>query len=181
MWRKILLLFCHTDPRPDVVVLVRDLDGYRDRRGGLEQVCDRLTWPFPIVVAAPAPEIEAWIVSGFAPTDADERVRLEEVRAELSFDPTQQSHRLTSHPDTARTDAKRVLSRLCLDDREREQCCLERNLLHERGERNGAREFLEHVHERILPAFGYRSESSVGDHLDSGSSSEGARDRTTAL
>ncbi|HEU4730231.1 MAG TPA: AAA family ATPase [Kofleriaceae bacterium] len=29
--------------------------------------------------------------------------------------------------------------------------------LYQRGEHNGAREFLDHVHERILPVFGYRS------------------------
>ena len=31
MWRKVLMLLCHADPRPDLVVLVRDLDGYPDR------------------------------------------------------------------------------------------------------------------------------------------------------
>lgn len=28
MWRNVLLLFCHANPRPDIVVLARDLDGY---------------------------------------------------------------------------------------------------------------------------------------------------------
>ena len=42
----------------------------------------------------------------------------------LSFDPTTQSHRLTSHPNEAATDAKRVLHQLTEDDREREGRCL---------------------------------------------------------
>jgi hypothetical protein len=158
MWRRILLLFCHADPRPDLVVLVRDLDGCPERRAGIEQVRNGFSWPFPIVVAAPEPEIEGWIVSGFVAATAGEQKRLDRARRELSFDPTIDSHRLTSHPNAARTDAKYVLSRLCLDDREREQRCLERALLHQRGEHNGAREFLEHVHERILPVFGSRPE-----------------------
>ena len=153
MWRKVLLLFCHANPRPDIVVLARDLDGYPDRRSGIEQVCNGLPWPFKIVAALPDPEIEGWLVSGFMPKDADEQARLEQVRRELSFDPTTQSHRLTSHPNAAPTDAKRVLSQLCDDDHEREQACLERDVLHQRGERNGARAFLDEVDQRVVPLF----------------------------
>jgi hypothetical protein len=119
-------------------------------------VCDKLRWPFPIVVAAPDPEIEAWIVSGFVPGNEDERARLELVRRDLSFDPTLQSHLLTSHPNDAVTDAKRVLSRLCEDDCDREDACLEHGILHERGEDNGARAFLDDVKARVLPIFGHR-------------------------
>src|SRR4051812_43698278 len=120
MWRKVLLLFCHRDPRPDIVVLARDLDGYTDRRDGIEQVCTGLSWPFAIVAATPEPEIEGWIVSGFVPRHDAEQLRLEQLRGELSFDPAIHSHRLTSHPNDASTDAKRVLSRLCNGDPERE-------------------------------------------------------------
>ena len=38
MWRKVLLRFCHAEPRPQAVVLARDLDGYPERRAGMEQV-----------------------------------------------------------------------------------------------------------------------------------------------
>jgi hypothetical protein len=154
MWRKVLLQFCHADPPPDIVVLARDLDGDLERRTGIEQVRNGYRWPFPIVVAAPEPEIEGWIVSGFVPGSDDERSRLERARRELSFDPTLDSHRLTSHPNSAVTDAKRVLSRLCDDDRERELACLARSVLHQRGGRNGARAFLDEVEQQILPSFG---------------------------
>jgi hypothetical protein len=153
MWRKVLLLFCHADPRPDIVVLARDLDGSPDRRAGIEQVRDGLVWPFVIVAATPEPEIEAWIVSGFAPRNDDERARLEQVRRDLSFDPTRQSHRLTSHPNDAPTDAKRVLSRLCEDDGEREDACFERSVLRQRGALNGAHVFLEEVDQLVVPIF----------------------------
>jgi hypothetical protein len=153
MWRKVLLLFHHAEPRPDIVVLVRDLDGYPERRDGIDQVRNDLTWSFPIVTATPNPEIEGWLVSGFVPTNEAERVQLEQVRQELSFDPTLKSHNLTSHPNTAATDAKRVLVRLCEGDRDREYACLEREKLRERGAFNGARAFLEEVEQRVLPVF----------------------------
>lgn len=156
MWRKVLLLFCHRDPRPDIVVLARDLDGYPERRAGLEQVCTGLSWPFAIVAATPEPEIEGWIVSGFVPQDDDEQHQLELPRGELSFDPALHSHRLTSYPNDASTDAKRVLSRLCNDDPERERACLERGILHQRGASDGARAFLDDLDRRVLPVFSHR-------------------------
>lgn len=156
MWRRLLLLFCHRDPRPDIVVLARDLDGCAERRDGLEQVCAGLPWPFAIVAATPEPEIEGWIVSGFVPQDDGEQRRLEQVRGELSFDPTFHSHRLTSHPNDSATDAKRVLSRLCNGDPDREHTCLAREVLHQRGTHNWARAFLDDVDQRVLPVFGHR-------------------------
>lgn len=159
MWRKVLLLFCHAEPRPDIVVLVRDLDGYPGRREGIEQVCNHLPWPFPIAIAAPEPEIEGWMVSGFVPKNGDEHARLEQLCSELFFDPTLHSHGLTSHPNDAATDAKRVLLRLCEDDREREHACLGRRVLHQRGEHNGARTFLDQVEQRVLPVFGHRQDA----------------------
>jgi hypothetical protein len=154
MWRKVLLLFCHAKPLPDLVVLVRDLDGYADRRDGMEQVRDHLPWPFPIVLATPQPEVEGWLVSGFVAKDDEERTALDQLRHEISFDPTIQSERLTSHPNTAARDAKRVLSRLCDADRAREIACLaERNTLHARGEHNGARRFLDEDELLVVPSF----------------------------
>ena len=127
---------------------------------GIDQVCSKLRWPFPIVVATPDPEIEAWIVSGFTPRDQDEQARLEHVRRDLSFDPTLQSHLLTSHPNNAAADAKRVLSRLCRYDREREDACLERDILRDRGHLNGAHAFLDDVDQHVLPIF--RSQTLMG-------------------
>jgi|JI6StandDraft_1071083.scaffolds.fasta_scaffold242008_1 hypothetical protein len=153
MWRRTLLLFCHCEPRPDVVVLARDLDGYPRRREGMEQAALNLRWPFKIAIATAQPEVEAWVVSGFVPKDAAERERLRELREQLSFDPTAQSERLTSHPNDAGTDAKRVLSRLCGDDVERQgQCLDDRALLLRRGAGNGLSAFLAEIDQQIVPA-----------------------------
>ncbi len=97
-------------------------------------------------------------MSGFAPHDASEQCRLDDARRALSFDPTTQSHRLTAHPNDALTDAKRVLTQLTDGDRDREHACLgDRERLHQRGERNGARAFLDEIDARIVPVFARRA------------------------
>jgi hypothetical protein len=155
MWRKVLLLFCHRDPQPEVVILVRDMDGYPERRGGLIQVRDGLRWPFRVVVAAAQPEVEAWRAAGFIASDDGERASLDAVRRELSFDPTTQSHRLTSHPNDAPTDAKRVLDCLCKGDEDRlDECLRNHDLLKDHGEHNGLATFLCEVDEKIVPLLG---------------------------
>jgi hypothetical protein len=155
MWRRALMILCHADPRPDVVVLVRDMDGYHDREryDGLKQVrSESLSWPFEVVVAAPEPEIEAWLVAGFVPKDAREIATLASITKQLSFDPTKESQLLTSQPNDAASDAKRVLARLCGNDREREESCLaDRGLLRTRVTRVG--QFLDEVEKRIVPKF----------------------------
>ncbi len=156
MWRKVLLLLVHAEPRPDVVVLARDIDGYPERREGLNQVrhAQTLKWPFKIAFAGPAPETEAWYVSGFAPKNEAERTALTTVTKKLSFDPTRDSHRLTSHPNNAATDAKSVLDQLCEKDPEREASCLaDHGVLRARGAMNGLAAFLDEVEEMIVPAF----------------------------
>lgn len=158
MWRRVLLLFCHREPRPDVVLLVRDMDGYRDRIKGMAQARDAFAWPFAVVIAAPEPEIEAWHVAGFEPETAKERETLEALRRALSFDPTRESHRLTSHPNDAATDAKRVLAALCDGDRDRRRLCIgEPGRLRRRGASNGLTSFLEEVDARIVPRLGSRA------------------------
>jgi hypothetical protein len=154
MWRNVLLLFCRCEPRPDVVLLVRDMDGRGHRRQSMEQVRDGLQWPFVIALATPQPEIEAWHVSGFVPANASERNALTELCRRLSFDPTLQSHRLTSRPNDASTDAKRVLDALCAGDQDRRRSCIgDPSILHQRGAANGARAFLDEVEHGIVPAF----------------------------
>jgi hypothetical protein len=154
MWRKVLLMFCHRDPRPDVVILARDMDGYPERLAGIVQVRDGLPWPFKVAVAMADPEIEAWHVAGFTPEGPDEQGRLDALQRELSFDPTTQSHRLTAHPNDARTDAKRVLEHLCgADQRRREACLVDHIILRQRGAANGMNAFLDEIDEHVVPVF----------------------------
>jgi hypothetical protein len=152
LWRTVLTWFSGLSPRPDVILLVRDLDGAPGKRAGLLQVRDHLAWPFVVVAATPEPEIEAWVVAGFEPCDGPEAAALRIVVAELSFDPTRAPHRLTAHPNDAPRDAKRVLSRLAGGDRDRELACLDDHpRLRERGAMTYLPEFLDEIHQRLVP------------------------------
>ena len=154
MWRRVLLLFSHADPRPELVILARDMDGFPERRDGVEQVRKAFQWPFRIAVAAAEPEVEAWHVAGFTPDGPEEQERLDALRRELSFDPTTQSHRLTSHPNDAPTDAKRALEHLCGEDQERREACLaDHTTLRQRGAANGMNAFLDEIDEHVVPVF----------------------------
>lgn len=155
MWRRVLMLFCMSDPPPDAVVLARDMDGYNERQEGMKQARDGFTWPFAVVIAAAQPEIESWHVCGFVPEHSEERDALSELRGALSFDPTLESHRLTSHPNDAKTDAKRILQALCGHDEERRLRCLANHeRLRSHGSTNGAASFLEDMKEHIIPVLG---------------------------
>lgn len=155
MWRVVLFLFAIAEPRPSAVVLCRDMDAYPDRRKGMQAAREQGPWPFAIAIAAPAPEVEAWLIAGFQPENEKEREMLEELRKKLSFDPTTQSHRLTSRPNTAPTDAKRVLASLCRNDEDRQDACLaDRERLRERGRKNGLVDFLDEVDQHIVPVIG---------------------------
>lgn len=154
MWRKALSLFRDSNPRPEVVVLARDSDRY-DRRAGIIQVRDGFHWPFRVVIAVAHPEVEAWYVSGFEPKSHAEKAHLEQLTRDLSFNPTIQSHRLTSQPKNSPRDAKRVLANLCGEDLDRQRACLtDEQRLRARGGENGLAQFLDEIDESIVPLFG---------------------------
>ena len=154
MWRRILMMFDQSTPRPDAVILARDVDGHRDRCEGLKQVLKGLPWRFPIIVAAAEPEVEAWHVAGYVSTSAEEEALLSTLASELSFNPTLEAHRLTSHPNDARTDAKLVLERLCTSEDRKHGCLTDRAVLRMRGTAIGLSNFLDEVAKRIVPLFG---------------------------
>lgn len=154
MWRSVLMLFCRSEPRPDAVLLVRDLDGYAERLAGIDQIRAGYPWPFALVVATPQPEIEAWEITGHVPRSDAERQRLAAMSAQISFDPTTRSHRLTSHPNDAMTDAKRVLAGLGLDDEGRARCLDDHARLRQRGQGNHLAAFLDEIEARLVPLFG---------------------------
>ncbi|HRI63068.1 MAG TPA: hypothetical protein PK156_02490 [Polyangium sp.] len=153
-WRETLLLFVQANPRPDIVVLVRDVDRDECRLEGIQQARESSEWPFQIVYAAAHPEVEAWRISGFVPQNEREERLLEALTKELKFDPIKQQDKLTSKPNDAPTDTKIILARLCGKNEERSDRCLDdRSLLRERGQANGFAAFLDQVEKHILPIF----------------------------
>lgn len=124
--RAAILLFDLMDPKPAAVVLVRDRDGKSERLESAREATVRAGVSFPAAIASPEPEIEAWIIRGFAPATHEEQERHADERRRLGFDPSAEPHRLSSTSDESKRDAKTVLSNLTNGDRDRQVECIER-------------------------------------------------------
>ena len=115
VWRYRLLgaLVLEGDEQRDAIIAARDTDGKVDALAGLEQAIaffrDERQETRPILIAAPHRDAEGWLVAGFVPSDAQEHARHREACRVLSFSPERTPERLTSRPNDALTDAKRVL------------------------------------------------------------------------
>lgn len=154
--RRILLSFEQLTPRPEVVIVARDGDGRaEERRSGFEQVVQGMPWSFGVILAMPEPESEAWFICGFERMSDEDKMRHTAflLTAELNFNPITEPHRLTSHPNDAPTDAKRVAAALFGDDHGRRNACLEVPLatLVERGKHAGLARFIDDLRRVLVP------------------------------
>lgn len=144
--------------RVDAVVMVPDSDCDTDRMKGLQQARDYAREALPIVVGLAHTKRECWHLCGFEPESDTERDLLAELGSELGFDVLTRSEELTAKhaANTDKRSAKRVLSKLCGDDREREARCLTAlplAKLKQRGATNGLADFLQQLESRLLPLF----------------------------
>lgn len=146
MCLAVLRLFADlpAEQRPQLVVILRDLDQQSDdRRQGALQAKSAYDWPFDVVFAHPDPEIEAWILVGWVPRDEQEHRRLASLRAELGHDPTTAPERLTASTHGARRDIKRVLDGLDVaGDAEQRLFAQTLEVLRERGQTCGLTDYL---------------------------------------
>jgi hypothetical protein len=163
MYRKLLHAFDQSSPRPAIVILARDGDGNaKARRRGFTQVVEHFSWPFAVVLAMPEPESEAWFICGFEPSSDAERATHTKLCARLSFNPVTKPHRLTSKPNDAATDAKRVLDGLCPDSKRRTACLtVPLDVLAQRGEQAGLAQLLADLREHLVPLLDPRPRSSA--------------------
>lgn len=160
--RALLLLFNAEEVPPDGVVVVRDTDGDLSRVHGFRQaVREVLSRPAAprfvghVVLAAPTPQREAWLLQAFAPENERERERLRAESARLGFDPTEEPERLNGPRGSVR-DVKRVLAALCDHHPARESSCLDRLCevpLNPGRDETEPAGFLASVRERIVPLF----------------------------
>lgn len=101
-------LFALTRPPPDILVGMRDTNDPR-LRDDAERACrhirDTLGSAMTLVFGLIYRDAEAWFVAGL--TDVAARLAL--AKKELSFDPCAEPERLSAQPNSAPTDAKRVL------------------------------------------------------------------------
>jgi hypothetical protein len=156
MYRRILVAFEQLASVPEIVIIARDGDGRAEqRRSGFHQVVEGQSWSFPVILAMPEPESEAWIICGFEPETDLERRRYEELLrgGQLSFDPVREPHRLTSRPNDAPTDAKRVEKALMGSDGTRRAACLAIPLamLAQRGDKAGLARFIDDLRRIFVP------------------------------
>jgi hypothetical protein len=149
-----------TPDRVDAIVMVSDSDCDEKRLDGLRQARDYAKGTFPIVVGLAHTKRECWHISGFEPEDDEERQALSEVGSELGFDVCRRSEDLTGKhaATTDKRSAKRVLSKLCRNEPERELKCLTKLPIPElkkRGENNGLAHFLDELITRLVPLFAF--------------------------
>ncbi|HWO25879.1 MAG TPA: hypothetical protein VNO30_44395 [Kofleriaceae bacterium] len=141
----------------DVVVLVWDMDQQPDdRRAGVTLARDEArSWTdFEIVCGFQDPEREAWVLAGFEPRDEAERARLAELQDALGFSPVEHAVRLRDKAAGAARNIKRVLGQLTRDDPDREERCWTEpplEILRERGEPSGLKDFLDEIERALLP------------------------------
>lgn len=146
--------------RVDAIVLVPDSDCDTERLKGLEQARDYARAALPIVVGLAHTKRECWHICGFDAENDEERQRLADLGSEMGFDVLTRSEELTAKHAAAtdKRSAKRVLSKLCDDDPERELRCLTAlplDKLKERGANNGLAHFLEQLQTHLVPLFAH--------------------------
>lgn len=157
MVRNLLALFADEDEPPGVVVVARDTDEELDRIEGFRQAVRDTGWPFVAVSAHAHPEREAWLLAAFEPSDTRERSALDALRQELGFDPTVRPHELRSGRETAKRDAKRILSRLCSqEEAARRLIGADLGRLRARGQTCGLGPFLDELQTAVAPELGAR-------------------------
>jgi hypothetical protein len=140
----------------DALILVRDLDvkplQAQERRRSLELV--RQESPdVVIILALPNPNQEAWVLNGFLPNQAETAI-LTKLKQELGFDPCHKAEELSASEETAKRNAKRVVTKLTENSRARkEQCWTDTPLsvLRQRGQETNLAAYLKEVSDHLLP------------------------------
>lgn len=158
--RKAILLsaLLRKDQFPAAIILVRDLDHQPERLEGMKRARDAELDKIVVLLAAPNPKREAWVLNGFNGEDEREQAELESIRQEIKFDPCREAERLRYSSQTARAERnpKEILQRLTAGSREREEkCWTETPLSHlrKRGVNTNLLAYLSEVQESLLPLF----------------------------
>lgn len=139
------------------VLLIRDSDGYDERRIGLNQARTTdpgMQWPFSVTIGLAHPKREAWVLAGFEAQDAAEHKRLGELKQAIGSDPCVCSHELTARTKGSKRDIKRILDYLTDGDTTREPPCWQDtplDRLKKRGQHNGLAAYLAEVETHLVP------------------------------
>ncbi len=140
-------------------VLVRDIDNAPERSDGFAQAIEEAKVRDPnmgIVIGLPDPEMEAWLLAGFDPENAEEETRLSAAKKALGKDPRAEAHELRASHDHDERSVKRVLKQLTNEDNERREACYRQTplaTLRSRGDRSGLKSFLDQIPPNLVPLF----------------------------
>ncbi|NJL83725.1 MAG: hypothetical protein HC890_13760 [Chloroflexaceae bacterium] len=143
------------------VLFIRDLDHQPERRQGIEQARseqgDRQS-NLEIIIGTANRMREAWVLNGFIPANPEEDKILQEIKAQLTFDPCEKAHRLRSSSwnEPERIRNPKVVVELLTQNTGmlREcQCWEETSLEHlrERGVYTGLTDYLNEIEQRLVP------------------------------
>ncbi|MEQ8819514.1 MAG: hypothetical protein RLY93_04670 [Sumerlaeia bacterium] len=162
--RKALIYLELCMPRPKAVFLIRDSDGYPERKEGLEQARDEPSRrPFEVIIGVAEPCREAWVLAGFVPEE-HEASKLSDEQRRLGFCPVERSHLLKPRENKqlkkgqSSTSAKAVHANLLPNPDREAQCWRETPLplLRERGHGCGLTAYLDELDTRLIPLFAER-------------------------
>lgn len=152
--------------RPDAAALfiVHDTDGDRGTADRMREGARSPALKSPkVVIAAPHPEAEAWVIAGIVPVTPEEQEALSAERKRLGFDPTTNPGALSSGKAKDKRDTKTICKAI-LGEREVsierwERCWKETPLeiLERNGDGAGLRDYTKDVEEIILPLLGDRA------------------------
>ncbi|MCC6558193.1 MAG: hypothetical protein IT372_35045 [Polyangiaceae bacterium] len=162
--RKALEVARRLRPGAAALFIVHDTDGDLETAARMREGAGAAAAVSPrVVIAAPHPEAEAWLMAGIVPETPEEREALGAERERLGFDPTANPGALSSGRAEGKRDAKRICEAILgarEDSAERwERCWKETPLeiLERNGEGAGLREYTREVEELILPLLGDRA------------------------
>jgi len=158
--RKAILLsaLLRKDNLPAAIVLIRDLDHQPNRLEGMLSAREDEQNRVAVIIAAPNPKREVWVLNGFVCENEREQAELESIRQEIKFDPCLEAERLRYASQTSRPerDPKKILHRLTTGNGEREEKCWAKTsltTLRERGSETYLNAYLDEIRERLLPLF----------------------------
>ncbi|WP_437289605.1 hypothetical protein [Sorangium sp. So ce406] len=149
-------------PRIDALFLVHDTDGDEEVRERLRDGARGRDAPprFKVIVAAPHPESEAWVIAGAASWLAPGQAQHGEERKRLGFNPIIQPERLSANRGADKRDAKRVCEALLGAHGDAyqawERCWKETPLeeIEQNGARAGLRAYTHELEQTLLPLLG---------------------------
>jgi hypothetical protein len=157
---RAIRVLARSPDRVDAIIMVPDSDTDKDRLKGLEQARDYAREALPIIVGLAHTKRECWHICGFEPEPESpaEAQALAELASEFGCDIRTRTEELTAKhaPTTDKRSAKRVLTKLCGGNHERELRCLSALPLPElkkRGANNGLAHFLEQIQTHLVPLF----------------------------